>query len=405
MKKIHVIKKFGFLVHEPSLYDHWIGIWNQLSPEEFDIIITGQFWQFLRDDNQEIAAKAATFVKLIKSSGIHIAFVNELEKQKHKYAFVISNHLLGGNSMKARIPIQKLTKKIINKACKLCALTPPFKIDPHLQYMALRCGINPIRIMYGADIGDSWSLASWNEQYKYILCHGPNDEKAVRSRFSAKTFQIGYPRYDSYFNKPVEQKNNPLVKEFSLLPEKQTVIWLPTLGDDVCSIPYYSEPIAKLRENFNVIVRPHPLALREDLGNIKVLEQHDFIIDRDDLRNMNHLYALADFVFCDYGGTSFSALYLDKNIILLNVPSAHSHSSNINSSNMELRELLDPVIDPEDAKNLEKLIENKDLWNQQDQQRKIASQRYFAPYQGNSAAQVCNTLRKIRDSQAKALVF
>ena len=61
--------------------------------------------------------------------------------------------------------------------------------------------------MYGADINEGWSLNAWNQIYDVILCHGVNDQAEINKRFTAKTYIMGYPRYDEYFDDSINFKN------------------------------------------------------------------------------------------------------------------------------------------------------------------------------------------------------
>lgn len=395
-----IINKFAFLVHEPMLYDHWSDIWRILNNDEFVILLHERF----RTNSGGIFERnAQRFLQQITTERFEHVYINDLLQSGDKYSLIISNHVVSGSSFVSEFSItgrvKSFAKRVLNVPCRLFLGKAKFSRKPS-QYISLRCGVTPIRIMYGADVSDGWSLADWNEQYRYIFCHGPNDEAAVRSRFDAEVFQMGYPRYDRYFNTPIESKKNPLIPEFSLSLEKRTIVWLPTLGQGVCSIPHFAEHFAKLTEHFNIIVRPHPISFREEPENISLLKQLKFNIDSEDLRDMNHLYSVADFVVCDYGGTSFSALYLDKNIMLLNVPGADSWYTSENSSNMELRRLISPVIDLTDTTNLLDVFENNSIWTRQALQRKTAFQKYFAPQRGTSSARVVELLRRVKRSES-----
>ncbi|MBU0768947.1 MAG: CDP-glycerol glycerophosphotransferase family protein, partial [Proteobacteria bacterium] len=205
-----------------------------------------------------------------------------------------------------------------------------------------------------------------------------------------KTIQMGYPRYDDYFNVP--DIGEDLKKTFSCEPKKKTIVWLPTFGAGMCSIPYYAKQISDLSQDYNVIVRPHPINFRLAPENIKLLMDHNFKIDDDSLRDMNALYKIADFVICDYGGTTFSALYVGKNIILLNIPEADECPVSKGSSNLVLRKELSPVLNIKETENLKEIIQDESIWIKQADQRKIAFAKYFAPYQGSSAKRVVSIL-------------
>jgi hypothetical protein len=128
-----------------------------------------------------------------------------------------------------------------------------------------------------------------------------------------------------------------------------------------------------------------------------LLEDLEFKIDRADTREMSALYGAADFVLCDYGGTAFSALYLDRNIVQLEVPGADEWYTSARSSNLDLRSLIDPVVSLEDVERLDALFDDSALWERQRGQREIAFTKYFAPYRGKSAKRAVEVLRQIRD--------
>jgi CDP-glycerol glycerophosphotransferase (TagB/SpsB family) len=107
-----------------------------------------------------------------------------------------------------------------------------------------------IRFMYGMDHNDEWSLQKWNHHYDIILCHTTHDKELIEAKFNAKTFIMGYPRYDSFFNLDY---NNPkiidLQNEFKIDKSKKTLLWMPTLGGNISSIPIYAEHIKNYHKN------------------------------------------------------------------------------------------------------------------------------------------------------------
>jgi len=393
-----VIPKFAFLVHEPTLYDHWKSLWQRLDSSEFEILLMDDF---RHAGHSTFRRSAIGFINRITASGYKFRFVSDVIRHSLYYEFVISNHVVAGVTSQPDFSYvresKNLLKRIINSAPSIARGGRIFQHQISRQYISMQLGRTPIRIMYGADISDGWSLASWNEQYKYILCHGPNDATAVHSRFNAKVFQIGYPRYDSFFKTDHSDTRNVFLTEFGLSPGRKTIVWLPTLGKGACSIPYYARHVSKLAARYNVVVRPHPISFREEAGNIRLLEKLKFKIDRSDAREMSTLYAAADFLLCDYGGTAFSALYLDRNIVQLNVPGAEEWYTSARSSNFDLRTLLDPVVSLNDVERLNTLFDDVAVWEQQSKQREVAFPKYFAPYRGKSAERTVDVLRNIRD--------
>jgi len=394
----NTIPKFAFLVHEPTLYDHWKSIWQQLDACEFEILLMDNF---RHGEHPAFRRNAADFIGKVTGSGHEVRFVPDVIRCRVRYEFVVSNHVVTGTTSHPDISYvrgaKNFVKRVVNSAPAIARANRTFCYELSNQYVSMQLGRTLIRIMYGADISDGWSLAPWNEQYDYVLCHGPNDAAAVRSRFNAEVFQIGYPRYDSFFKTNHLDARNAFLKEFRLSPDRRTIVWLPTLGKGVCSVPYYARHVSKLARRYNVVVRPHPISFREEPQNIRLLEELKFKIDRNDAREMSALYGAADFVLCDYGGTAFSALYLDRNIVQLEVPGADEWYTSAGSSNLDLRSLLDPVVSLNDIERLDTLFDDGALWEQQRRQREIAFTKYFAPYRGKSAERAVDVLRHIRD--------
>src|SRR5690606_360217 len=113
---------------------------------------------------------------------------------------------------------------------------------------------------------------------------------------------------------------SPIKDEFAIDSSKRTILWMPTFGEHACSIPHFAVELGKLNNDYNFIVRPHPISFAKKPEDIALLRDNGFRIDSDPLRDMNCLYKIADAVICDYGGSPFGALYLGKKVVLLDVP-------------------------------------------------------------------------------------
>ena len=77
--------------------------------------------------------------------------------------------------------------------------------------------------------------------------------------------------------------------------------------------------ISKLTSKFNVIIRPHPKLLNKDKQILSMLKDKNFFVDTNSDRKMGDIYKISDLIICDYGGTIFSAIFLEKPIVLLNM--------------------------------------------------------------------------------------
>ena len=296
---------------------HYSSVWAKMDRNTFVIVLLGVF---TRDGKGRHGT--TEFISKVAKLGYEIAYLDDLVVNHTKYQYVVSNHKMGGTSLHPGSWYQAIWRKAKNTVKQPLNILYRFvgvskryyfyRLDP-VQYTPLQAGIKQIRFMYGADISDAWSLDAWNEIYDLFLCHGPNDAMQLKKRFKGKTAIMGYPRYDGYFSPDL--KINDVIAEFAIDRTKQTILWMPTwdvFGDNACSIIPFAKPISGLMDTFNIVVRPHPVSLRKDIEAIEFLESLKYNIDRAPTRDMNKLFKVADFVFCDHGGSAFGALYLEK---------------------------------------------------------------------------------------------
>jgi CDP-glycerol glycerophosphotransferase (TagB/SpsB family) len=252
--------------------------------------------------------------------------------------------------------------------------------------------------MYGADISDGWSLQPWNEIYDIFLCHGVNDERELNKRFKGKTFVMGYPRYDRYFSEDIDL--TAIRAEFAINVSKKTILWMPTLGGEYSSIPLFAEPLSKLTEKYNIIVRPHPLSFVQEKDFIELLDKFNFKIDKSALRDMNELFGAADVILTDNGGTPFSGIFLGKNVVFLDVPDADVESQSstssflAGSSVMEIKKYL-PVIATEEISRLESMLESDTFYKENDACVEMLFKRYFDSPRGGGAQRVANYFKTL----------
>lgn len=350
-------RKIAFLVHEPLLLSHYREVWKLLDKHRFCVIFSKNFSQ--NQDKKDVDD-----------------IVNYLKKENCLYDtfdFAINNGIVFD---------YVITNHIISK---------------HLgKPISLSIGRKHIRFMYGADVGDGWSLQPWNEIYDYFLCHGENDKKAIESRFKGKTFVMGYPRYDSYFDTKLD--TNCVIDEFNLDRTRKTILWMPTLGGDYSSIPRFAEKLKYLIGSYNFIIRPHPISFVQEPEFIELLEKCGYIIDRKATRDLNPLYKIADIVLADNGGSPFSAIFMGKNVIFLEVPEDLGSNKNshhiVNTSVYELKKEL-PVIKQNNPEELKKLLSSKNFYQENSLIVEMLFQKYFNCPRGGGAKRVVDILNSL----------
>ena len=384
-------KKFAFLVHDPIMLVHYADVWKAIGPSNFTIILTEYFSS---DVNGNEKLGLSDFLNRVRTEGYEVRKITEIINCGIKFEYVVTNHVISGSTDDVKPETAYIYfKKLLNRGLLLMDKEPFWKVDIDIHtYLPLQVGYKQIRYMYGADISDGWSLQSWNNIYDIFLCHGVNDEREIKRRFKGKTFIMGYPRYYRFFSEKIDLNN--IRSEFGLSESKKTVLWMPTLGGDYSSIPLFAEPLSTISKKYNVIVRPHPLSFVQEKDFISLLEKFNFNIDRNALRDMNELFGVADVILADNGGTPFSAIFLGRNVIFLDVPDdlgAESAATSYfaGSSVMELKKHL-PVVNHQDIHLLESMLGSEEFYKENDKCIDTLFKKYFDSPRGGGAKRVAD---------------
>jgi hypothetical protein len=129
--------------------------------------------------------------------------------------------------------------------------------------------------------------------------------------------QVGNSRFDPVF----EGRLDPVVARklrAGLDPSKPNLLFLPTWGD-LSSQALFRDAIGSLKDNFNVIYKPHHVSAGRDDPATLVLEEGT--INPGKLARAldlgPHLMDLADVVVSDMSGAIFDGLYCGKPVVLL----------------------------------------------------------------------------------------
>jgi hypothetical protein len=389
-------KKFAFLVHDPVMLVHYKDVWKALGSDNF-LIITTEY--FARDNKGNERLGLSSFLNQVLTEGYEVRAISEIISNGTKIEYVITNHAISGSTKEVQSKSTYYFKKVINRILLLIGKAPLWGLTADIStYLPLQVGKKQIRYMYGADISDGWSLQSWNEIYDVFLCHGVNDERELNKRFKGKTFIMGYPRYDRFFSEDIDLKT--IKDEFAIDGTKKTILWMPTLGGEYSSIPIFAEPLSRLINKYNIIVRPHPLSFVQEKDFIVLLEKFNFNLDRVALRDMNELFSIADVILADNGGTPFSAIFLKKNVIFLGTDDSNLDHNSLtgsilaDSSVMELKEHL-PVITPQETSRLESMLESESFYKENDAIVEMLFKKYFDSPRGGGAQRVAEYLKTL----------
>ncbi len=329
--------KIAFILHSDELFHHYRNVWDFLGKGTFDIILNGSL-----EDRNVCADKASIY-------DIDCYHLEDLLRNKIKYQTVVSNH-----SMYRTYSGSSLIKALGNRQ---------------------------IRFMYA--LGKyKHNFSSWNQDYDLALCFGPWQADKLASMYDLATFQMGYPRYDDYFNKPELIGYCP--PELNLDPNKKTILWLPTWLE-LSSVPAFVDSMSALTDEYNIIVKLHPLSAAAEPEKLELLYGRNFTKVITEVYDNLVLFRCADFVFCDYGGTAFGALYLDKPLALLNIDDAEKDSL-VGEESPELLLRKDIVnYQPDEGENIRNDLKNTVLWAEQVKVRSLLRKKYFNSSYGFSA--------------------
>lgn len=338
-------QRLAFLIHAEELLNHYRSVCQLLRPGSF---------VFLVHANESESAQIAD---AIGRDGWHSMTTADVLNDGRRFRALVSNH-----------PVS-------------------FDEPPLIKRLA----DTNIRFMYAAG-KSGWNMREWNQLYDAILCYGPYHAERFHASTDAAVFEMGYPRFDSFFDGSFDRLR--LAERMRCDPQRQTVVWLPT-WHDLSTVGLYDEAMAELSDRFNVVVKVHPLMAVSEPGKVDALERHGFArVIRDAMDNVA-LYRLADYVVCDYGGPAFGAIYTDRNLLLLNIVDAQRNEL-LGDDSTELlirRSILN--IDRTQADQIGRLLADESVWAAQRDERARLRRMFFAPFFGYSSRMAATILENI----------
>ena len=162
-----------------------------------------------------------------------------------------------------------------------------------------------IKYMYGLTTKPEFSLSlETNYVFDAFLCYGSYDSECLKNY--GITFQIGNIKYLHY--KAIKNKR----------PKKLTILYLPTYGD-YSSISLVAPELAKIKNNFNILVKPHHgteyLKNELEIKHKEILESN-FNHILSSKTSLIELLNKCDIVITDQSGAIFDALCVKKPVIM-----------------------------------------------------------------------------------------
>lgn len=322
---MEVLQKIGFIITQPKHFNMYSNIIRHLSDDDYEYVLN----DFRKEAFPRVHQSAVD-----KKISFRIASDILRNRKRIQYKVVVG----GGDSLGGTERLQLGWPFNTGNTHNLSGKQTGRNGWPSWQHMWSRiiAGKNPLKISMplSSDIGrirvySESHMDHMNENtpgypacivYDFYFCV-TNYHKSVIERNTGKpALVVGYTRYEE----PPEKSGSlrAFLTEFGLDPSRKLIIWIPSSGS-TRYIASAHQAIGALLPEFNILLRPHPdswnqnrpepeKALWEKLASL------GFFIDKVEHRNMSSLYQAADYVLCDAGGPVYSALYLSKDMILLN---------------------------------------------------------------------------------------
>ncbi len=346
-------ERLAFMIYGEDALFHYLPILRWLDPKQVDLVVYNR--------SQEICLHLPTRLRKLP---FNWCWGEELIQQLTGYRWLVSTHHYFSKQMPVTLP--------------------DGSSSVYWGALPRMLGHYNFRLMYGLGY-DGWNFGEWNSIYDAFLCFGPHQRQQFQTKgFKGKAVEIGYPRYDAYFNQKFDPK--PWQAYFGCDPNKQTLIWFTTTPEYFSTLAYYAEAVSALSKDYNVLVKPHPFSWERIPLQQEFLAHLPFTaVIREDINTLT-LYQLADMVLSDYGGTSFSSLYTDKPLLLLDHPKYPGQANkNLEDSDTDawLRQYL-RHISPEDIPSLTRIIADTAYWQSQKNTRSWLRDQLFTPNYGQS---------------------
>jgi len=328
----NLVNKLAVVISWPREIDMLLPLIHHIPKTKF-LIIINDFKSFETGRTES----SKLILKYIKDKRLpYELFSNILKKKKFKillstgeicgkkitvYSFFRFFYAISLGFLIDKIKLSVLFNKIFNNSLTAeglnCRIGLPW-------YPEKQIGQIVVKFPDGADIKKkNYPYNFLKDVFDIFLTYTDSEIEMIKKKFKSKICKkIDYLRYKKLSSKEdafKSFKKNQLFKK-----EKKNLYWIPThidsYGEKNLNIQIWSDKISKLQKNFNLIVKPHPKTLLTDISIIKFLEKKNFIVDRDHNRKIGNLIKNSDIVLCDYGGPVFSTLYLNKPLVLLNLP-------------------------------------------------------------------------------------
>jgi len=331
------INKIAIIIAWPRELDMYGQIISALENEIVLIVDDQKYSQKQR------AGSSRNIIKILNEKKLKFELLSEVYKYK-KYKVLLStgasykeivsfknimqltySRTLGVFLQKTKISL--LLKKIFGRGFSAGGMNYHYYTNCNIER---ELGVVNVCLPMGMDLSlKSYPVERWRKVFDIYFCHGIYDEKIIKAKFKNKEFlNIGYPRYNRLQSHHSSKKL--INKEFNISDNKDKLIfWIPTdiklKEESLSNILLWAPIVSKFNNNYNIIVRPHPKTIVTHPEIVDALLKFGFHVDLQEDRKLGLLYQAADLVLADYGGSVLSAIYLQRPLLLLDLPVENSY--------------------------------------------------------------------------------
>lgn len=382
LKPKNTVKKIAFFIHDTISLDHMYNIMEAMPKESFDIILANFKSSFTfkgllhilylkHEDQKDLfwnKKKVIDQIEYLKSqTRCGVYRINDIYGEK-KYALAVCAH------------------NGLENSCHI------YKQGQILEYGLNRFAYRNAYCQFTIDLQFAQSYER-NRHFDLIFYSGKwNQSQCKSSDFNntLKTFCVGVPRLEKFIK-------NQKKEDYT---EQKTIFWLPT-HTKMSSLKYFLPLMNSIGKKYKVILKPHPHCFLEIKNLLKKIQLNTNIVI-DDESSSEELLALADYVFCDYGGSVFTAIYCDKNVLLLNCPHYNTISKlgAFKSPEFLLRsEIINFNVGEEDK--ILAALENETIWEKQKPLRATIKEQFFTVDEEPASKKIVKIL--MQESQKEIL--
>lgn len=271
---LQVIPKIAFYVFSVSTIDHYMRIWRNLENDQFVVLVRSGFNVASRREQLKI-------IKFLSERNVpYVLFENALSSLQKYQLLVLMHH-----------------------------------DQTSWSNFSENFGIANFYVRYMIQGIETFAYCPMNLSFSLFLCQGNYQVQKVKSLIpEARCELMGYPRMDDYF------LDAPLSSQANICKStdgRETILYMPT-HDRWSTLKDYINVMAQLSDVYNVIIKPHPDCFIEhpEIFN-DVSENNFFHIIKENVADDWALFKICDYMFVDYGGSVFAAIYTRKKIVFL----------------------------------------------------------------------------------------